>query len=199
MAVPGGVIGTDGRFAPDRHGGHFCPGLSRQFLADFPGKSGLSRHVPIVRAARPQGAGKAVLPHEGSGRHAAEAVLLEDVPQLYEGVVIVPVAEQHHRHRQRSPAPDLFPQERQQHIGHPPGVYRRSQHHQVRLAEIQLLLPDLGPGEVQTAAGRRQQPGKLPGNVRYRALRGSGAAEIYGPNGCHDISPLLCIFVGFID
>lgn len=100
----------------------------------------------MVRTARPQGAGKAVLPHEGSGRHAAEAVLPEDIPQLYEGVVIVPVAEQHHRHRQRSPTPDLFPQERQQHIGHPPAYTGVPSTTRSDWQKFSSCCPDLGPG-----------------------------------------------------
>ena len=118
----------------------------------------MSRHIPIVRTACAQGPGKAVLPHEGPCRNTAEAVCLEQIPQLDQRVIIVPVAEQHHRHRQRASAPDLFPQIRQQHIGHPPGIHRRSEYHQIPLAEGKLLLPGLGPG---TESIRASSPATL--------------------------------------
>ena len=50
-----------------------------------------------------------MFPHKSPGSNRMHAVRRQDIPQLYEGIVIIPVAKQHHRHRQRTTAHDPLP------------------------------------------------------------------------------------------
>ena len=152
-------------------------------------------HILGVRPARPQGPGKRVLPHESAARHGVEAVRLQHVAQFDQPVVKIPVAEQRHRHSQGPVSLHLVPDIGQQQIGHPPGIHRGAENHQIPRPEGQLPLPVLRQVE---AEGLILRPQILRRDLRHPGhyfFRGPGTAEIDRPHALHLHFLFLLVFL----
>ena len=100
-AVTRGVVGADRLFSA--HGNRLRRGSRERahLLREGAGKIVHLRYVRRVGTARAECAGKRVLPDEGRAAHDGKAVRAENIPQLDERIVKVPVAEGDHRHGQR--------------------------------------------------------------------------------------------------
>ena len=160
--------------------GSLCQGL--HLFSRFLPQLGHQGHVLPVGAARAQDLGEGVLPHKGPGGHGHEAVVPHQVAQLNEAVVVVPVAVQHHGHPQGAVPLDVVPHIGHQQVGHPPGVHRGAQHHQVLRPEGQVLLPGLGQVEAVSIVPGPQALRQILGQGGGHLLGGAGAAEIDGPD-----------------
>ena len=156
------------------------------------------RCIGVVGTARPQRAGKAVLSHKGGACHAGEAAGRQQLAQLHQRVVIVPVAVADHGHCQRAIAlnrSDVLDEQ----VGHPAGVHGGAEDHQVSLAELLRFPADLGKGEVEGLQGCAGLVSQAAGNSGDHLLGGVGGAEIGGPHGLdfHGLLPLSVVF-GFL-
>ena len=182
MTIAGGVIGADGVAALYGCGllGRLCHILDQLggLLRQLSGQS----HVLAVRAARTQDLGEGVLPHEGAGGEGAEAVLEQYVAKLHQTVVKVPVAIENHRDSRGVLSLDLVLDIGQQQVGHPSGVDRYAEYHQVLGAEGQLPFPGLGQVEAEGLIRCVQRLRKVFGQSGYYFFCGAGAAEVDGPD-----------------
>ena len=140
-----------------------------------------------------------MLAGEGPPGDGDEASGGEGEGQLHEGVVIGPVAVAHHRHGQGSVPPEGGDEWDQQ-IGHPPGVHRSAQDHQVSGAEGPGRLPGLGEGEVVGLQGGAGLPGQPGGDAVHHGPGGVGGAEPGGPHGLygHEEASFLSCFAVWI-
>ena len=119
---------------------------------------------------------------QGRPGHGMEPPVPEGVAQLHQGIVIVAVAITHHRHRQGTVALDRGHILDQQ-VGHPAGVHRGAEDHQVPGAEGLGGLAGLGQGEVEGLQGPAGVAGQLLGDLGDHGFGGVGGAEIGRPHG----------------
>ncbi len=82
-----------------------------------------------------------MLCRKSGGGEGAEPVFRQQIPELYQSVVIIPVPVHHNRNRRRSVPPEPVP-----HIGHDQvrqtaGVHRHAENHQIFRAEFISALP----------------------------------------------------------
>ena len=124
-----------------------------------------------------------MLSHKGRARHAGKAVSSQQLTKLHQGVVIVPVAEQHHRNRQRSRAAHHIPQVGHQQVGHAARVGGTAHHRQIACRDGQLLFPHLRQGIAILGIAHAQLVRQTAGNASNRLFRGAGTAEIHSVNG----------------
>ena len=124
-----------------------------------------------------------MLSHKGGACHAGEAAGRQQLAQLHQRVVIVPVAEQHHRNGQRPRTAQLIPQPWHQQIGHPSGIGGAAHHRQIAGGDDQFPLPRFRQGIAVRVVLCAQCLRQTAGNARDGLFRGAGAAEPDGVNG----------------
>ena len=124
-----------------------------------------------------------MLSHKGGACHAGEAAGRQKLGQLHQRVVIVPVAEQHHRNGQRPRTAQPIPQPGHQQIGHPPGIGGAAHHRQIAGGDGQFPLPRFRQGIAILDIPGAQCLRQTAGNARDGLFRGAGAAEPDGVNG----------------
>ena len=186
MAVAGRIVGSDGVAAAYGNGsGIPCPQLSGQPI----GKRIHFRLVRLVGTARTQCAGEAVLAHERPAADTGKATRRQQLGQLHQRIIVIAVAEQHHRHSQRTAAADHIPQIGHQQIRHTARVGGTAHHRQLTGRDGQHLLPGGGQGVIVFLIGRVQrvrQPAGDAGDVFFRRSRGAEPDGVY-PDRQHSI------------
>ena len=192
MAVAGGVVGSHGVVALHKEGrAGLCAGECLDLVIDLVGKAGGDGQVADVRATGPLGQGEGVLAGEGGPGHGMKAPGGQGQAQLREGVVIVPVAVADHGDGESAAALDGRNVLDEQ-VGHPPGVDRGAEDHQVPSGEGLGGFADVLEGEVEGLHGTLELLGQAAGDLRDHFFGGVGGAEIGRPDGVdlHGSDPL---------
>ena len=122
---------------------------------------------------------------EGGARHGVEAVRLQHGAQLRQGVVVGPVAEGDHPHRQGAIAVDLLPDEGQHLVGQLPRIGGHGKHHQIARVKLHGLPPVRRAGEVPPLQGDAQLLRQGLRNGVCRLVRIACGAPIDRPDPFH--------------
>lgn len=176
----GVLVGTD-RSSP-AHGNRLRRGSRERahLLREGAGKIVHLRHVRRVGTARAECAGKRVLPDEGRAAHDGKAVRAENIPQLDERIVKVPVAKEHHRKRpmRRRPAP--VPSETAAARRHAPAYVGTPK---ITSSSVQSAVSPAAPAAGVKSIADSSAPSCCAACAAMRRtglFRGAGAAEIHG-------------------
>ena len=195
-AVPGLVVGPHGTAAGNRNRGLEGTGteLSSHGAAEGAGQG----QILPVRPSGGQNGGKGVLPHKGRPRRRMEAPGFQQLPQLHQGVVEVPVAEEDHRHGQGVPAhPGV--QIGQHQVGQPPRIDGQARHQHIPRLHGGRGRPPGGQREIKFLPRCVQLLGQGPGQRADHGARGARGAEKTGADHAarpigqfHNHSPCFC-------
>ena len=122
-----------------------------------------------------------MFPHEGPSGHAGKAVSRQQLRQLHQCVIVIAVAEQHHRHRQSTLAVHHIPQVRHQQIWNAPSVGGTTHYGHITGRNGQLLSACGRQRVVIHFAVCAQRFCQTVGDAIDCFLRGAGPAEVQRP------------------